>query len=152
MSRVYERCTFSGHRKLYDDFDVGQLKEKIEQLILNGTKVFYDGMAEGFDLKAAECVLQLKESYPYIQLVACLPYEKKMNPSTEEGKLYHQVLNACDKKIVISKRFYEGCLLERDRYMVDNSDAILYYLRKREGGTYYTVNYAIKRGIQLFEL
>jgi predicted Rossmann fold nucleotide-binding protein DprA/Smf involved in DNA uptake len=33
-------------------------------------------------------------------------------------------------------------MFARDRYIVDKSDVLLCYLRKKSGGTYYTYKYA----------
>ena len=38
----------------------------------------------------------------------------------------------------------------RDRYMVDNSALLLAYDRRHEGGTYYTVTYAVQNNKKIF--
>ena len=43
-------------------------------------------------------------------------------------------------------------MFERDRYLVDNSDLLVCFLRKNRGGTFYTVNYARKKGKKIIEL
>lgn len=40
-------------------------------------------------------------------------------------------------------------MLDRNRYMVDNSSTLIHYLRSNRGGTSYTVSYAQKQNIQL---
>ena len=37
-------------------------------------------------------------------------------------------------------------MFERNRRMVDNCDVLLAYLENERGGTFYTVNYAKKKG------
>ena len=56
-------CVFTGHRELGEDFSVRKLKKEIEKSILKGVEIFYNGMAMGFDLISAECVLKLKKKY-----------------------------------------------------------------------------------------
>ena len=56
-------CAFTGHRKLDDDFSPKRLWDYIEFCIKEGATDFYNGMAQGFDLLAAEAVLMLKKRY-----------------------------------------------------------------------------------------
>ncbi|MFQ9736830.1 MAG: hypothetical protein ACLR06_03380 [Christensenellaceae bacterium] len=58
-------CAFTGHRRLGEDFDPERLKKEIESCVSRGVSLFYCGMAAGFDLYAAECVVELKESFPF---------------------------------------------------------------------------------------
>ena len=62
---MIKSCAFSGHRILDDNFDIKVLDREIKQLIDGGTEIFYCGMARGFDLIAAECVLKYKKKYGY---------------------------------------------------------------------------------------
>jgi uncharacterized phage-like protein YoqJ len=148
---VYERCAFTGHRVLQGDFDGDLLMRVIENLVKHGTKTFYCGMAAGFDLEAAQTVIQLKKKYQ-VELVACLPYKKEISPLSETAKLYEKVLNQCDRQVLLSEEYYKGCLHARDRYMVDHADAVISYLRQQRGGTYYTVNYAREQGVKVIEI
>ena len=60
---------FTGHRFIpYDK--IASLREALKTVILEhynrGIRIFYCGMAMGFDLLAAEVVLSMKETYPDI--------------------------------------------------------------------------------------
>ena len=146
-------CAFTGHRNIYEyDFDEPLLERVISDLIKNGFTRFLCGMAVGFDLKAAQIVLSLKERYN-IELVACLPCENQSERFSERNKiLYRDVLSKCDEVVVLEKEYTNGCMLRRDRYLVDNSDILVCFLRRQQGGTYYTVNYAKKCGKKIIEL
>lgn len=146
-------CAFSGHRNLNSGgFDNGLLDRVILNLIKNGTNTFLCGMAQGFDLAAAQSVLQYKKDYD-ILLVACLPCANQTDTFSEKNrKIYNSVLEQCDKVITLAPVYYSGCMHERDRFMVENSDLLVCYLRKRSGGTFYTVNYARKMGKKIIEL
>ena len=48
----------------------------IKNLYEEGFREFYSGMAEGFDMIAAEAVLQLKEQYEDMTLVGCYPLSR----------------------------------------------------------------------------
>ena len=145
-------CAFSGHRYELEDFDAELLERVIKNLIMTGADVFYCGMAKGFDLCAAESVLALKKSFP-VKLIACIPCGGQQDGYSKHDKIrYNRILENCDEQILLSNRYYNGCMQSRDRFMVDNSDVLVCYLRKDDGGTFYTVNYARKKGVKIIEI
>ena len=146
-------CAFSGHRNLNSGgFDNALLDRVILDLIKMGTNTFLCGMAQGFDLAAAQSVLQYKERYD-IHLTACLPCANQSDTFSEKNRgIYNSVLERCDKVITLSPEYHSGCMHERDRFMVDNSDVLVCYLRRNSGGTFYTVNYARKCGRKIIEI
>lgn len=145
-------CAFTGHRDLVN-LDVNLLDSVVKNLIISGCKRFLCGMAVGFDLAAAESVIALKKKYPEIELVACVPCEgQSLFYSHTDKKRYERILKNCSEISVLSENYYEGCMLARDRYMVDNCDVVVSYLRKKSGGTFYTVNYAKSHGKKIIEL
>ena len=146
-------CAFTGHRKLAGtDFDELLLERVITNLVKNGVKRFLCGMAVGFDLKAASIVIVLKRSYD-IELVACLPCANQSERFSEKNKiLYDEIIACCDEVVVLEEAYTRGCMLRRDRYMVDNSDTLVCFLRKTSGGTYYTVNYAKSTNKKIIEI
>ena len=150
---MYKTCAFSGHRNLNGyDFDSALLDRVILNLIKNGTENFLCGMALGFDMTAAESVIQLKKQFS-IKLTAVLPCEDQSESFSEANKArYNRILNCCDEVITLSKEYYKGCMHARDRYLVENAQAVVCFLRKHSGGTYYTVNYAKKLNVPLIEL
>lgn len=146
-------CAFSGHRNLKAlDFDNALLDRVVHNLIKTGTTEFLCGMAYGFDLAAAETVLMYKKDYD-IKLTACLPCANQTDTFSKNDKFKHNIiLDSCDEVITLAPAYYRGCMHERDRYLVDNSDVLVCFLRKQSGGTFYTVNYARKKGRKIIEL
>ena len=146
-------CAFTGHRNLAGtDFDEHLLERVGADLVKTGTTRFLCGMAVGFDMKAAQAVLELKGEYD-IQLVACLPCTNQSERFSARSKaLYHEILGQCDEMIVLGEEYTRGCMQRRDRYLVDNCDVLVSFLRKNSGGTYYTVNYARKSNKKVIEL
>ena len=135
-------CAFTGHRSFYDGFSAVKLKSEIEKIISRGAEVFYNGMAIGFDLLAAETVLELKKSYPQIRLILCIPcYGQEQNFSAADKERYVSIFNRADEKIILSSHYYKGCMLARNRYMADQADALIAYCVKEKGGAAYTVKY-----------
>ena len=78
-------AAFTGHRKqrlMQENKDYRNLSEQIRGKVIimiknlyeEGFREFYSGMAEGFDMIAAEAVLQLKEQYEDMTLVTAIPF------------------------------------------------------------------------------
>ena len=140
-------CALSGHRDLPPDFNENALYDKLEELILKGCDTFYCGMAQGFDLAALKCLVDLKQKYR-IKIEACIPYagHESRFPYAEKRRFY-ELLEWCDRKTVLSPVYRDGCFLARNRYMVDKSDVLLAFCQRETGGTAYTVDYAFKNKI-----
>lgn len=139
-------CAFTGHRQLDKDFSPQQLLTEIETLIQNGVTTFYNGMAMGFDLLAAECVLLFKKKHPYLRLIACVPcYGQERYFSEEDKARYIHLLKVADETVVLSEKYFQGCMQVRDQYMVDRADTLLAYCKKETGGAAYTVKYCQKK-------
>ena len=135
-------CAFTGHRTLADGFSPRKLKKEIKKLILQGVDTFYNGMAMGFDLIAAEKTLELKKRYPHIKLILCIPcYNQEKNFSQKDKERYANIYKKADDKTYISDRYYKGCMLARNRYMADRADVLIAHCVKEEGGAAYTVKY-----------
>lgn len=49
----------------------------VTELYGKGYKAYYTGMANGFDMIAAEAVLQVREEYGDIVLIAAVPFRKQ---------------------------------------------------------------------------
>lgn len=74
---------FTGHRPVslpwgYDETQENCLKFKndllviLRKAILFGIKVFLTGMAEGFDMIAAETIIKLKQEFSDVKLIAII--------------------------------------------------------------------------------
>jgi len=137
----------TGHRELPSDFDKNKLCDRLEVLIGEGYDYFLCGMAQGFDLKALECLVFLSRKYR-LTIEACIPFEgQEKKFSKEDQKLYRQLLEFCNRKTVLCEGFRRGCFLLRDRYMVDSADGVFAYCVKQTGGTAYTVEYAKRKNV-----
>ena len=121
-----------------------------------GYKEYYTGMANGFDMAAAEAVLQVKEEYGDIMLVAAVPFRKQpLWFDAEDQLLYTCLLERVDRVVMVSENYHKGCYLRRDEYMVRKADVIVaYWDLVPKGGTFYTVSKALESGkpvINLYE-
>ena len=112
-----------------------------------GYRTFITGGAEGFDTLAASRIIGFRAVHPDVKLVLVLPYERNGSFA------YRRTVESADEVVYISRAFYTGAALERDRYMVDRSDAcVAFYIAGRGGGTYYTVRYANERSVPVVNL
>lgn len=151
-----EICCFSGHRKIpLDQYDIiaDRLKKEIIILIDKGVRYFGAGGAWGFDTMAAETVLKLREDYPQIKLILVLPCKNQAEKwKPRDVLIYNKIKRRCDKIVYISDNYTEGCMLKRNRHLVDNSDYCVCYLTSSVGGTAYTVRYAEKKKLKIINL
>ena len=149
-------CCFTGHRLINrSDFDSikAQVKKAVIALINKGVIFFGAGGALGFDTIAAESVLELKESFPQIKLILVLPCKNQTRGWGDyDVKRYDDILRRADKVVYVSEQYYDGCMQKRNRHLVDNSGYCICYLKRNSGGTAYTVNYAIKNGLMVYNV
>lgn len=146
---------FTGHRDINGQDDIFELlKTHIKEAIANGYDTFLTGMAKGFDLLAGEAVIYLKEKYPNIKLVACVPYKAKYFPgfSYEDSLIFDDVLSRCDEILYSSENYAPRIFLKRDRFMIDNCSFVIAYLERQKSGTGYTVDYAKSLGIKVVNI
>ena len=153
------KCCFTGYRPSKMPFSLDKedaqykkfenaLFEEILRLADNGCHTFYSGMAMGFDIIAAEAVLLLKKAYKdiYLELVCVLPFETQGDSFSYIWKeRYYKVLAECDRKIILSHEYFQGCYQKRNEFMVDNCDYVLTWYDGKAGGTRNTLDYAAKK-------
>ena len=152
-------CAFTGHRPhkfpwRYDETDnrcvalKSALMEQIAALVETGITDFYSGGADGVDCWASLIVLELKKKKPALRLHMLLPYvgqADKWSDSAQER--YRFILSQADSLEYVSHDYYDGCMLDRNRRLVDAADLLLaVYNGERRGGTAATVRYARKLG------
>lgn len=135
-------CAFTGHRELEESFSKEKLRQAVETLVEKGVETFYCGMAKGFDLYAAEEIIRIKEKHKNVKFVACVPYYgQEKGYSETDKKRYVNALKKCDFKFTFTDTYYRGCEIVRDKFMVEQADVLVAYLKKKTGGTAYTVTY-----------
>ena len=129
------------------------VSKKIIELHEKGIVNYYAGGALGFDLAAAVTVLNMKRIYPDITLNLALPCPEYMSKwKRSEIELFSRVRSRADSEIYVSESYHRGCMQMRNKYMVDRSAVCIAYIKKREGGTYNTVTYALKKGLEIINL
>ena len=155
-------CCFTGHRPEKLPWGINEnsnncikvkemIYQNIEYLIQAfGVKHFISGMARGIDMMAAEIVLQLKKHYP-ITLESAIPCEEQaINWPESDRERFYQIAAQADRETILQHHFTRNCYLKRNRYMVDHSGIILAVWDGTRSGTSYTINYARKKGRDIY--
>lgn len=154
-------CCFTGHRpdKLPwrdDEKDPRcvALKERltaaVEEAYDKGMRHFICGMARGADFYFCEAVLALRERRSGVTVEAALPCEEQAARWKERDRnRYFGLVAQCDYETMVQHHYDKGCMLRRDRYMVDRSSMIIAVYGGVLGGTMYTLAYAMKKGLEV---
>ena len=164
MSDFGKSCCFTGHRpqKLpwgYDELDPRciEFKNKLSAVIYavyeSGIKHFICGMALGCDMYCAEAVIELKKRFADITLEAAVPYDgQEVKWAESSRKRYRSILMKCDKTTLIQDAYSPGCMMMRNKYMVDNSNVLIACYNGSSGGTWNTVKYAIEKDTEIIQV
>ena len=148
--QMQKTCCFTGHRRIpADEYETVKLRlrETVIRAIRNGYRYFGTGGSWGFDMLAAQTVLELKEIYPNIYLILVLPCKTQTKYWSDDNKKeYDRIMHSADKVVWTSEEYTRDCMFKRNRHLVDNSSLCICYLTKNTGGTAYTVRYARDKG------
>ena len=155
-------CAFTGHRPEQlswgaDERDArcAALKLQLGRMILRafdaGCSTFLCGMARGCDMYFAEQVLLARETHAQMRLVAMIPCPSQpaMWPADERAR-YDALVAACDEVRVLEPSYSDGCMLRRNRAMVEAADVLITVFDGTPGGTAATVRYAGKLGCEIW--
>ena len=157
-------CCFTGHRpeKLpwrYNETDRRclSLKRRIadaaEAAYEEGYRHFLCGMALGCDLYFCEAVLALREKHPDVTVEAAVPCPTQAEAwAPDQRERYKRLVESCDFETLVSTRYTPYCMQRRDRYMVDHASLLIAVFDGTPGGTQYTMQYAMSRGVSLVDL
>lgn len=149
-------CCFTGHRVLPSHrlWELSELMDRaLSSMIHQGVTEFRTGGALGFDTLAALKVLDLRQKHPELRLVIYVPcHGQDASWSERDRAIYRGILERADEKILVSQEYTRGCMLKRNRHMVDGSDVCIAFVTKQEGGSAYTARYAEGRGVRVLNL
>lgn len=153
-------CCFTGHRpaKIFDgaQFDSQPVRRlisviglHIHDLIDDGYDTFISGMARGIDMWAARLVLDFKRQNPHIRLICAMPYRGHGSgfKGADRWELFN-LLEEADQTVYVSEYYFKGCMDVRNRFMVDNSSAVMGVVSDYKSGTGKTIAYAKKQGLR----
>lgn len=157
-------CCFTGHRpeKLpwrEDESDrrcldlKARLAAALEDAYGKGMRHFMCGMALGADLYFCEAALALRERRPGVTVEAVIPCEEQAARwKDRDRERYFSLVARCDDETMVQRHYDKGCMLRRNRYMVDRSSMIIAVYDGMLGGTMYTLAYAMRKGLEVVTL
>ena len=164
MSRRLHTCCFTGHRpeKLPWGTDEGdprcaalkrKLYDAVEAAYDEGMRHFICGMARGCDFYFAEAVLQLRARREGVSLEAAVPCPTQADSWPEEDRArWRRILAACDLETLVQHSYTPGCMLRRNRYMVDHSALVIAVYDGTSGGTRRTLEYALRQKVPFVDI
>ena len=149
-------CCFTGHRpeRLPQGEGLEKLRERaglfIRILAEQGADTFITGMARGFDLLAAELLLD-DPTLSDVRLICAIPYKGQFSEmrTLYEKKLYQRLLDTSAARVYFFESYARQCYFVRNSFMTNYSSHVLGYLKDEDtrSGTYQTVNMARKLGL-----
>ncbi len=151
------RVCFTGHRPEKLDISESEVKfalfQEIMKSIENGFYVFISGMARGVDMWAAEIILDLKEKYLGIKLIAAVPFRGfEHNWSQESQTQYNEILSKADYVRYICPQFSYRSYQIRNEWMVNHSAKVIAVWNGGNSGTKNTIDHANKCGVELVHI
>lgn len=151
-----KRCCFTGHRfisKEHMNIIEKNLPIVIDSLAERGVTEFISGGALGFDMLAAKAVIQARERNAGLRLILALPcMNHNCNWKNADKADFDCITAMSDEVIYVSDNYYDGCMLRRNRYMVDKSRHCIFYMAYPRGGTAYTVRYALDADLEMHNI
>lgn len=149
-------CCFTGHRNLpaAQEEEIWQrVCVYLEPLLEEGVRYFGVGGALGFDTLVAEKLLELRESRPQIRIILVQPFQGYQSCWTPAQHARSAAVEArVDKVVVCCQTPSREAFLARDRHLVDGSSCCIAWCTRTTGGTAYTLRYAQKQGLKVWNV
>lgn len=121
-------CTFFGHADAKEEI-IPALRKEIINLIENkNVDTFYVGNHGHFDFYAETVLKELSEIYPHIKYSVVLAYL----PRGKQGE-YYDFSNTIYPE-GIEKAPLKYAIIKRNKWMIDNSDFVITYVKSVIGG------------------
>lgn len=149
---ITTHVAFTGHRTYRHEAD-SPLQRTILSLHAAGKNTFLSGMATGFDMAAAETVLNCKALRPDIRLIAVIPFRGQQQRFSSNDRIrFERIVSAADETIVLSETYHQGVYAIRNDYLISHAATLVTWYDGSAGGTRYTVERALAQGRKLIHL
>lgn len=150
-------CCFTGHRDIsFSEMQnvLPKLTQAVATLLRAGVSTFIVGGARGFDTLVAIQLINLRRHlYPNLRLVLVRPCPGQADRwSATEQSLYETIRREADLDILLSDRYFNGCMHSRNAFMVNHSSHLLAYVTRTSGGSWQTFALAQRQGLTVQNL
>ena len=142
------RVSFIGHRVVDEHRQVADELDTVLSMLLKKHEYieFYVGKNGEFDELAASAVRRLKSEWSaFCSLTLVLPYEIANLDLIE--KSYDEVIMPNDYKC-----HYKAAIEKRNRWLAENCDLMIGYIKRESGSAYRCFSYARERGVLLINI
>lgn len=142
-------CCGFGHREVFENISE-QLYIVLLQIAEQGCKTFYTGGMGEFDKLYMSEIRKIKRQYPEIKLICVKPY---MTKEISENGDY--LLSIYDDIIIPSELadiHYKSVITKRNRLVIDWSDIVISYVKRKYGGAFEAIKYANKQNKAIINL
>ena len=139
--------SFFGHSSFCeDDKYKNSVIDLLDSIIGGGSVEFFLGGYGGFDTFAYRCCTEYKRIHPSASLTFVTPYIDSARLREYSKHFDATLYPPLDHR---SKKF---AICHRNRYMIDCSDAVIFYVTHSWGGAYQAYEYAMKRGKKIYNI
>ena len=157
-------CAFTGHRpeKLpwgsrETDPRCCALKVQIAHAVRSvweeGATVFGCGLSRGCDFDFAGSVLRLQGQGSAVSLEGWVPCPEQADRWPEADRIrYRALLDRCSRIHMVEPAYGPGCMLRRNRAMIQKADRLISVYDGTGGGTGATVAYAKRLGLPVWAI
>ncbi len=140
-------CTFFGHRNTPREVE-NKIKEVLDTLIKNQcVSEFYVGDNGSFDSMVYRVLESLKQEYPHIRFAKVLAYlptvKEEINTTDYSNTVFPEGLENVPPRFAIDKR---------NRWMVDQADIVVVYVKYSTGGAVKFAELAKRKGKTVINL
>lgn len=143
------RISFFGHSSFYDsDGYKDRTIKLLEELIGDKDVEFYLGCHGGFDRFAYSCCKEYKRKHASASLILVTPYITESAKGLHAAKLYYDAIIYPPIENVPPK----FAIVHRNRYMVDCSDVVIFYINHPFGGAYNIYTYALRKKKEIYNI
>lgn len=148
-------CCVTGHRDIPQgqiNYVKAALRREIEKAAADGFTCFMSGFGEGVDQYFVEMVIEKQKDDPALELVAVIPYRKRLDSLKEKAHTY-RMLEACADVVVMQEEYHPSVYSHRCRYMAEHSERVIaVYDGREKGGTVRMIRFAHQMKKELREI
>jgi uncharacterized phage-like protein YoqJ len=146
-------CTFAGHREVFEPYIRDSLTIVLEQLLseTNEAKFFLGGMGE-FDAMCSAAVRQLQHRHPRKKILLYLVCPYMTTAINRDAAYFKEQYDDVLIPAELMGCHYKSAIARRNRWLVEQCDTIITYVKRNYGGAYTTRKYAEKKGLTIIDL